>query len=158
MLVTLDGRIAYSETADPGDILVPVRFIRIQPGIRCSGEKSSRLRLVDNSWRLMDMNGTPLNLKQGQRNPFISLETRDNRIHGFAGCNRFSGTYLVKGEIFLFNKMISTRMACVDGMVMEDEFFRVLSATEGYRIEGDILELRDHSGKVLARLRHAGGM
>ena len=161
MLVTLDARVSFrmeNETAGYGDVLVPVHFIKIQPGVGCDGTKNRRLRLVDNSWRLLEMNGIPLELKEGQRHPFIALETKGNRIHGFAGCNRFSGTYLVKGEILLLNKMISTRMACTAGMTMEDEFFRTLSATEAYRIDGDILELRDRRGAVLARFRHAGGI
>lgn len=144
------GGIGYEEA------IVPVRFIDIRPGIACSGEKSSKLRLVDNSWRLIELDGQPIELKEGQKNPFIHLETRNNRMQGFAGCNRFSGTYLVKGSIFLFNKLIKSRMACVDGIELEHRFFRVLSATDGYHIEGDILELRDRSGKVLAKLKHAG--
>jgi len=160
MLVTLDARVSFrmeNETAGYGDVLVPVHFIKIQPGVGCDGEKNRRLRLVDNSWRLIEMHGKPLSLGEGQQNPFLTLETRENRMHGFAGCNRFSGTYLVKGEILLLNKMISTRMACLGGMVIEDEFFRILSATEGYRIEGNILELCDRHGIVLARLQYSGG-
>ena len=145
------GGIGYEEA------VVPVRFIDIRPGIACSGEKSSKLRLVDNSWRLIELDEQPIELNEDQKNPFVHLQTRNNKMQGFAGCNRFSGTYLVKGSIFIFNKMIRTRMACVDGIEMEENFFRVLSATDGYHIEGDILELRDRSGKVLARLRHAGG-
>ena len=145
------GGVGYEEA------VVPVRFIDIRPGIACTGEKSSKLRLVDNSWRLIELDGKPLQLSEGQKNPFVHLQTKDNRMQGFAGCNRFSGTYLVKGSIFLFNKMIRSRMACVDGIEMEEHFFRVLSATDGYHINGDILELRDRSGKVLARLQHAGG-
>ncbi|MEA2115412.1 MAG: META domain-containing protein [Thermodesulfobacteriota bacterium] len=145
------GGVGYEEA------VVPVRFINIQPGIACTGEKSSKLRLVDNSWRLIELDGKPIELSEDQKNPFVHLQTKDNRMQGFAGCNRFSGTYLVKGSIFLFNKMIRSRMACVDGIEMEENFFRALSATDGYHINGDILELRDRSGKVLARLRHAGG-
>jgi len=145
------GGVGYEEA------IVPERFIDIRPGVACTGEKSSKLRLVDNSWRLMELDGKSLQLGENQKNPFVHLQTKDNRMQGFAGCNRFSGTYLVKGSIFLFNKMIRSRMACVDGIEMEENFFRVLSATDGYHIEGDILELRDRSGKVLARLRHAGG-
>ena len=145
------GGIGYEEA------IVPVRFIDIRPGIACSGEKSNKLRLVDNSWRLIEIDGKPIQLSEDQKNPFVHLQTRNNRMQGFAGCNRFSGTYLVRGSIFLFNKMIRSRVFCVDGIEMEENFFRALSATDGYRIEGDILELRDRSGKVLARLQHAGG-
>jgi copper homeostasis protein (lipoprotein) len=145
------GGIGYEEA------IVPVRFVDIQPGITCSGEKSSKLRLVDNSWRLIELDGQPIQLGEDQKNPFVRLQTKNNRMQGFAGCNRFSGTYLVKGSIFLFNKMIRSRVFCVDGIEMEENFFRALSATDVYRIEGDILELRDRSGKVLSRLQHAGG-
>ena len=139
------------------EAIVPVRFINIQPGIACDGKKSSRLRVVDNTWRLIEIDGKAIKLEEGQKNPFLHLQTKNNQMQGFAGCNRFSGTYLVKGEIFLFNKMIGSRMACVGGMELEDAFFQVLSATEGYQIKGDILGLRDRNGKVLARLQHAGG-
>lgn len=160
ILVTLDGRLT-SRLSMKGlrdeEAIVPERFINIQPGISCSGEKSSRLRIVDNTWRLIEMDGKAIKLEEGQKNPFVHLQTKNNRMQGFAGCNRFSGTYLVKGEIFLFNKMAGSRMACVSGMELEDAFFKVLSATEGYRIERDVLELRDRNGKMLAKLKHAGG-
>ncbi len=160
ILVTLDARLkSQPKMEGPGyeEALVPVRFVSIQPGITCEGEKSGGLSLVDNSWRLVEIGGTPIELDEGQSHPFFHLQSTNNRMQGFAGCNRFSGTYLVKGEIFLFNKMVGSRMACVTGMDLEDNFFKALSATEGYRIEGDILELRDRHGEVLAKLQHAGG-
>ncbi len=160
ILVNLDARLISRSKMNAGgyeDVVVPVRFIDIYPGIDCRGEKSRRLRLVDNTWRLIEIAGQPIKIAKGENNPFIHLQTLDNKMQGFAGCNRFSGTYLVKGEILLFSKTASTRMACVGGMELEDMFFRVLSATEGYRLKGDILELHDRKGKVLARLQHAGG-
>jgi heat shock protein HslJ len=161
LLVTLDARLITR--AKPGSIgyeeaVVPVHFIDLQPGIDCSGEKSSRLTLADNTWRLIEINGKPLALSEDQDTPFFHLAAQNNLVRGFGGCNRFSGTYFVKGQYFLFNKRIGTRMACVSGMELEFEFFRVLSATDGYRIEGNILELRNREGKVLAKLEHAGGV
>ncbi len=160
LLVTLDARL-ISRPAVGGigyeEAVVPVHFVNIRPGIDCTGEKSSKLTLVDNTWRLVEINGKPLDLKEGQDTPFVHLAAKDNRVQGYGGCNRFSGTFLVKGSIFLFNKRIGTRLACVTGIDLEFEFFRVLSATDGYRIEGNILELRNREGKVLAKLEHAGG-
>ena len=160
ILVTLDGRLL--SRPKPGGLgyeeaVVPERFINIRPGIVCDGGKSSKLRLIDNSWRLIELNGKPVELAKDIKNPFIYLTSKDNRMQGFSGCNRFSGTYLVKGELFLFNKMVISRMACVGGMEIEDQFYRMLSATEGYRIVEDILELHDRHGRVLARLQHIGG-
>ncbi len=59
----------------------------------------------------------------------------------------------MRGDILVFNKMAATRMACRKGMEIEDAFLHVLSGTESYRIEGDILELRNREGTVLARLK-----
>ena len=146
------GSIGYEEA------VVPVRFVDIRPGVECNGEKSSKLGLVDNSWRLIEMNGKKLVLPKDVKNPFISLYARDNRMQGFSGCNRFNGTYLVKGDVFLFNKLFVRRMACVGGMEIEDSFYRILSATDSYRIKDDILELLDTDNKVLARFKHAGGV
>jgi copper homeostasis protein (lipoprotein) len=160
IFVTLDARLKSRPAMDGiayQEAVVPVHFISIEPGMACSGSKSRRLRLVDNSWRLVAINGNQLKLKEEQNNPFIHFQTKDNKIQGFAGCNRFSGTYLVKGEILLVNKMPGTRMACVEGMDLEDSFFKALTATEGYRIKRDMLELLDRNGKVLAKLQHAGG-
>jgi heat shock protein HslJ len=146
------GSIGYEEAIEPE------KFIDILPGIECSGEKSSKLMLVNNSWRLIEMNGKKLVLPKGVKNPFIALYTEGNRMRGFSGCNRFNGTYLVKGEVFLFNKLFVRRMACVGGMEIEDEFYRILSATDSYRITDNILELLDTHNKVIARFRHAGSL
>jgi hypothetical protein len=42
-------------------------------------------------------------------------------------------------------------------MELEDDFFQVLADTDGYRIEGDILELRNRDGRVLAKMQYTGG-
>jgi heat shock protein HslJ len=161
LLVDLDARLVLQPrygSIGYEDAVVPEKFIDIRPGIECSGEKSSRLRLVDNSWRLIEMHGKKLVLPDGVKNPFMALYTKGNRMNGFSGCNRFNGTYLVKGDVFLFNKLFVRRMACVGGMDIEDEFYRILSATDSYRIKDDILELLDTKNSVVARFKHAGGV
>jgi heat shock protein HslJ len=160
ILVNLDARlISRPKMGGLGyeEAVVPDRFIDIRPGIACDGEKSSKLRLVDNSWRLVELNGKLIELPEGVKTPFIYLATKNNQMRGFSGCNSFNGTYLVKGDLFLFNKMFIRRMACVGGMEIEDRFYRMLSAAEGYKITGDILELRNRNGQVLARFQHIGG-
>ena len=160
LLINLDARlISRPKVGGLGyeEAVVPVHFVDIKPGVDCTGEKSSKLTLVDNTWRLVEINGKPLEMQEGQDVPFVHLASKDNLVRGYGGCNRFTGTFLVKGEIFLFNKRVGTRMACVNGMDLEYEFFRILSATDGYHIAGNILELRNREGKVLAKLEHAGG-
>ncbi len=161
ILVTLDAR--FSNDLQIGamkyeEVLVPARFINIRPGIDCGGGKSSRLTLVDNSWHLKTLAGKPIELEEDQKAPYFSLKSKGNRMDGFAGCNRISGTYLVRGELFYFNKMIERRMACTQGIELEFAFLSVLRHTERYQVKGEILELRDREGKPLATFQYAGGV
>jgi heat shock protein HslJ len=161
ILVTLDARLSSNLRVGAmkyEEVLVPARFINIRPGIGCDGGKSSRLTLVDNSWHLKTLAGKPVELDEDQKAPYFSLKTEGNRLEAFAGCNRISGTYLVKGELFFFNKVIERRMACAKGIELEFAFLNVLKHTERYRIKGEILELRDREGKPLATFQYAGGI
>ncbi len=55
----------------------------------------------------------------------IILE-RDQRAHGYGGCNRFTGKYLLKDGEIKFEAMASTKMYCMDTMEIEDAFFKAL--------------------------------
>ena len=161
ILVTLDARLSNDLQVGAmkyEEVLVPARFVNIRPGIGCNGGKSSRLTLVDSSWHLKTLDGKPVELEEDQKAPYFSLKTEGNRVNAFAGCNRISGTYLVKGELFFFNKVIERRMACAKGIELEFAFLNVLRHTERYQIKGEILELRDREGKPLATFQYAGGI
>ncbi len=130
------------------------RFERFIPDADCTGVRTG-ISLTRTNWRLIEVAGKAVTIAQGQQEPFFVLEP-DGRQRGFSGCNRFFGTYLVRGDVLVFNKMAATRMACRRGMEVEDAFLKALSATESYLIKDDVLELRDRKGTVLARLRAAG--
>ncbi len=154
LLVVLEGRIEKR----PGrngmgrmDMVIPDRLVRVVPDTDCTGA-STGTSLTRTTWRLVEVGGKPVSAIEGRPEPYFVLEP-DGRQRGFSGCNRFFGTYLVRGDILVFNKMAATRMACRKGMEIEDAFLHVLSGTESYRIEGDILELRNREGTVLARLK-----
>ena len=136
------------------DELVVTRFVNIFPDQDCRGE-NQRLSLFNTTWNPIEINGRPVTLAKGQEEPYIILNIKGNRMHGFSGCNRFFGTYLIKGEIFVFNKMAATRMACMKGLSLEDAFLDAMRKTEAYRLKDDILELRDRNEHILARLKAA---
>jgi heat shock protein HslJ len=85
-----------------------------------------------------------------QREPFIALETRDSRVVGFGGCNRFFGGYTLNGERLGFTDLAVTLMEC-QHMQVEDGLIAALGATVRWRIGGAHLELLDDSGSVRAR-------
>jgi len=159
LLVSIDGRFVAPADEDGvgyAEAVLPVHFLDIRPGLECNGEKTSVLSLTDNTWSLVELLGKPIKLRKGQNRPYLTLSSKGKRVAGFGGCNRFTGTYFMLGDVFLFNKRIGTRMACVDCMDLEFTYYKILSATDGYHIEGNILEFRDRDRNVLAKFEHAG--
>ncbi len=159
LLVLLEGSLQPAQGMDDDndsgqDELVVTRFLNIFPGQDCQGE-NQRLSLFDTTWNPIEINGKPVTLARGMEEPYIILDSKGNRMHGFSGCNRFFGTYFIKGEIFVFNKMAATRMACIKGLSLEDAFLDAMRKTEAYRLQNGILELRDRNEHILARLKAA---
>jgi heat shock protein HslJ len=155
LLVIVEGSLQLRpSTGGSGhrEVLVVEQFKEIKPLQDCVGN-SRKTTLFETTWKVIELAGKPVTLTEGQREAYVILEMEGNKMHGFSGCNRFFGTYLVKGEIFVFNKMASTRMACMKGLDLESNFLNAMHNTEAYRIVNGILELRDRDEQVLARLQ-----
>ena len=65
-----------------------------------------------------------------------------DKINGNAGCNNYFGTvnWNKDGGLFSTKGIASTRMACPN-MSTEDNFLKMLSQANKYKIKGDNLEL-----------------
>jgi len=107
------------------------------------------VELEDTHWRLVELNGEPIDVWKGQRVPHMEFNSEENRVWGFAGCNRFFGGFSLEGEELAFGPMGMTRMACPScyGGDLEQEFVTALGSTTNYTIRGNTLEL--HSGEEL---------
>lgn len=102
-------------------------------------------------WVLHSLAGSPAAAPgEQQRQAQFTLHLDDNRSTGSGGCNRFTGTYTLKGSSLRFAPQAATRMACTQGMDQEVAFFKVLEQTRRWRIQGDHLWLLDEAGKSLA--------
>lgn len=76
---------------------------------------------------------------------------KDGKVSGLAGCNTFNGTYEVEGGQITFGEFTTTRMAC-DEFVMKQEqtFLKALSGqTMLIEVVKDSLTLTDGSGYML---------
>ena len=67
--------------------------------------------------------------------------------HGFAGCNSFTGNYLVAGATLGFEQMIMTLRACPD-MTLEDDYLDALKQVNRYLIESTWLILSGPEGEL----------
>jgi heat shock protein HslJ len=68
--------------------------------------------------------------------------SKENRMSGNSGCNRYSTTYVLKeAKTIEIEPIISTKMACLDEDLMKQEntFFGVISKTNKVKIKGNHL-------------------
>jgi len=106
--------------------------------------------LLGTNWALMTLSGRQAALGNGQRRIDFELLAEDKRVHGFSGCNTYNGGYELNEDALTLSRLASTRMACPDGMDLEQKFLEVLGRVEGYRIDGHVLKLRDAAGADVA--------
>ena len=75
----------------------------------------------------------------------------DGRINGDAGCNHFSGPYIQTGLKVQFGELLSTRRACVDADLQQQEN-RILAVLRGettVRLDRERLVLRGNAGTLV---------
>lgn len=103
--------------------------------------------LLAHDWRLTQLNDHNLD----KLNPAVvlSFKQSESRVSGFSGCNRFSASYQVSDSSLIFDKMLSTQMACEAGNI-ETEYLKVLATTRSYLIKNASLTLLDANHKSLA--------
>lgn len=80
------------------------------------------------TWTLTAINGTAAPLgSAGRPATLVFYSGEERRANGFAGCNQWSSTWERRGEdTLLFAPPVSTRMACGDGMALEQRFLGII--------------------------------
>ena len=94
--------------------------------------------LEGHDWALVRMEGESLTLA---RAPSLRIDKAASQAAGFSGCNRYSGSVTLGEGVMRFGPLIGTRMACVEGMDVEQRYLKLLAQTDRYRIDGDSLVL-----------------
>jgi copper homeostasis protein (lipoprotein) len=162
MLVSLRGRVEQRprmEGRGTQAMLVVEDFLEATPGETCPGG-AVLTGLEDSRWVPTRIGDNPVVMPEGQREPWIELDSRSKQATGSGGCNRMSGGYEAGEGTLSFGNLISTQMAC-PALEIETAFFRALERTRRYVVihsHGDrverpaALELMDAAGNVLARL------
>lgn len=105
-------------------------------------------------WQLIELNGQPAPGGAGGKPATLTLVRDEGRVSGFAGCNRFSGTFTTSTDQIQFGVLMMTKMACSEGMDLEARYPAALSGSDGLRVTARGLELL--SGRaVVARFRRS---
>jgi heat shock protein HslJ len=82
---------------------------------------------------------------------YFTLNSEDNRVSGFSGCNTFMGTYtLGDGNRISFSQMASTRMACPDAKINEVQILSIFDTADNFTIADGKLSLNKAKRAPLA--------
>lgn len=104
----------------------------------CGGGVLPPVSLNDTSWTIRALGG----VATAER---IETEVRfaDGRISGTAGCNRFSGSYAVEGNVLSIGAIAATEMMCPEPqMAQESKFLSLLGSgklTKRFSVSGDLI-------------------
>ena len=124
----------------------------VTSGVTNSELSSVNNKLVDNKWKLIELNGVSLSSMNPQPavEAFIIFQSGENRVNGNSGCNNFTGTYKTgEGNSLTFSGVASTRKMCID-MTIENQMNKIFQEVDKYTIAGNTLSL-NQAGKTLAK-------
>jgi len=97
------------------------------------------------TWRLTELPGQTLPAAQDRNAVTVSFEA--GRVHGFAGCNQFMGSYTLDGERLVLSTLAGTMMACPEpAMSVENHFLRSFSGALNVAVAGNTLILTPANG------------
>lgn len=105
--------------------------------------ETSNQPIVEKYWKLKTLEGQDITMVDKQeREIYFTLKAQDNRVTGFAGCNTFSGEYMLEeGNRIRFENMAVTMKACPDVAINESDYLKVFELADNYTITDDILSL-----------------
>lgn len=99
--------------------------------------------LTGTRWILSELEGKKIdqNIAQ-QRDIHFTLNSADNTLNGFFGCNVANGSFsLEEGNRIRFSRIATTRMACPDATINEFEVLEALNLVDNYTLSGNTLTL-----------------
>lgn len=107
-----------------------------------------RRQVAGVEWQLMELEGQPAPTGAGGRRATIRFEADSSRAAGFAGCNRWSGSYTSDGRALRFGPIVTTKMACAEGMQLEQQMAAALEATRRVELSAEQLIFVGDAGAV----------
>lgn len=129
-------------------------FVAVFLVVSCQTQtaKKPTTDITGKKWKLTELNGQPIKLKNPKNNPYFKLDMNGMRYEGHAGCNGLGGTFEIKQDIMRikFNQGMSTMMACED-LDIENQFTKAILAADNYSVNGNTLTLNKARMAPLAK-------
>ena len=114
-----------------------------------AGSAEVTFELTGTRWALVRLGDQQVKISEGRREAYIALNSADESVVGYAGCNRISSTHQSNGSELKFGEVTATTMAC-DDLATETALLEAMKSTAGWRISGSQLELLEAQQRSLA--------
>lgn len=80
----------------------------------------------------------------------LQFDSKTNKVSGFAGCNRFFGTYMTNANTISFSELGATRMMCQDEVnKVELDMFQTMAKITGFELSNGLLSLKNEDAIVI---------
>lgn len=109
--------------------------------------QAQQVSITQVEWKLTKMDD--IDLSALDQPVTFTLDETTHKVSGYAGCNRFFGTYQSNGATLSFSDMGSTKMFCQDRMSVEDAYFQSLSKVQSFKTEKEKLYFLSEGSVIL---------
>lgn len=124
--------------------------------VPAGAQQAAQQGLFGVRWRVQELLGAPLGpAAGGQRAPHLILDPSHMRLSGSGGCNRLMGSFAVDGGRLTFKRVVTTMMACPQGMSQERRLIETLGDVQRWHLEDRTLLLMNWQQQVLVKLVQA---
>jgi heat shock protein HslJ len=106
--------------------------------------------LLNTYWRLSELGGQQVVTPADAREIHVVLNSENQRVSGFSGCNRLMGGFALSGDTLRFDQVAGTLMACAADMDLEKRFLAIFPQVARWEISGETLRWLDAGGRTLA--------
>lgn len=129
--------------------LVTLWSVEFSPFESHAAKSQNQFSLSSDEWMLVAIAGDTSWSYLPERIPFINFDSDKNRVSGFAGCNRFAGSYTLAGNSIHFSPLASTRMYCQESQPTESALLEALQRADRIVVSKNQLRLFAGSAELL---------
>lgn len=105
--------------------------------------------ITNTDWVLVSIGDRTNPGGSGGRPVTLRIETGADAVAaGFGGCNRYTGPWSIRGDSITFGPSAATKMACAEGMDVEQAYFTTLPKVVRYSVADSTLTLFGQAGPV----------
>ena len=120
------------------------------PSASASIETANLVQLQNRTWIATQIGNTEIKTAPTAHNiPSLQFDAATKRVSGADGCNRIMGNYEAGRDTLVLGQMAGTKMACLDGNNVSQQFNEALTKVANYQVFGKTLKLLDRHGNLL---------